>query len=448
VIPKLLHEKFSSFFEDSEGYFLFTGGTATQEFDSWLADLKIKVRYPAAGSSQFMRELVNKREIGAVDLWLYEFSSWVSRGVISRKLKKIDLCIVEVTGIDENGVIPSLSVDASPAFLNKADKVILELNIARPSLKGLHDIYLPQVGKEIPISKPLDRIGSEYYTIPDSKIAAIVISEEEDSSRIHYSAVSQLDLKISENIIDFISKEIEEDENLKTEYFTLQPAAGPVAGALARKIKELNTKMYIWGEVAATSWLESLSYNVLGISAAVLYTLPGDENLRKNFYDNFEHYKKEVVLRPYEISNNPQVITRFYHVVVQQAIEVDIFGNANISHIGPNLYGGVGGSGDHTRPSYITILALPSTTSNGKISRIVPMVSHVDIPEHDVDILVTEQGWVDLRLLPPLERAKKIIEVCSHPNFKDKLLDYLRVIEEKTGHEPFDLKYASEFMSR
>lgn len=42
------------------------------------------------------------------------------------------------------------------------------------------------------------------------------------------------------------------------------------------------------------------------------------------------------------------------------------------------------------------------------------MVSHVDHTEHDVDILVTEQGLADLRGLAPRERARAIIDNCVH----------------------------------
>lgn len=93
--------------------------------------------------------------------------------------------------------------------------------------------------------------------------------------------------------------------------------------------------------MAATSWIETLSRNVKGISASSIYTLPGEQNFRKKLYEEIEDLRKYIIIRPYEIANNPQVIARFYHVVVQQAVEVDIYGNANVSHIGPNLMVGV-----------------------------------------------------------------------------------------------------------
>jgi succinyl-CoA:acetate CoA-transferase len=66
----------------------------------------------------------------------------------------------------------------------------------------------------------------------------------------------------------------------------------------------------------------------------------------------------------------------------------------------------------------------PSTAQKGSISTIVPMVSHVDHTEHDVDVVVTEQGLADLRGLSPRQRARLIIDKCAHPDYRSLLRDY------------------------
>ena len=83
-------------------------------------------------------------------------------------------------------------------------------------------------------------------------------------------------------------------------------------------------------------------------------------------------------------------------------------------------------------PSLIFITA--STAKNGLISSIVPMCSHVDHTEHDVDIIVTEQGLADLRGLAPRERAREVINKCAHPDYKPMLMDYLERAEAATKH--------------
>ena len=79
---------------------------------------------------------------------------------------------------------------------------------------------------------------------------------------------------------------------------------------------------------------------------------------------------------------------------------------------------GIGGSGDFARNAYSPIFLSPSTAKGGAISCIVPMVSHVDHTEHDVHVIVTEQGLADLRGLAPRRRAQQIIDHCAHPVYR------------------------------
>ena len=98
---------------------------------------------------------------------------------------------------------------------------------------------------------------------------------------------------------------------------------------------------------------------------------------------------------------------------------------------------GVGGSGDFTRNAYLSFLMAPSTAKGGRISTVVPMVTHVDHNEHSVQVVVTEQGLADLRGLGPRERARQIIEQCAHPAFRDYLHKYLE--NSPPGHLRHDL---------
>ena len=107
-------------------------------------------------------------------------------------------------------------------------------------------------------------------------------------------------------------------------------------------------------------------------------------------------------------------------------IEADIYGNVNSTHVmGSRIQNGIGGSGDFARNGYLSIFMAPSIAQKGSISTIVPMASHVDHTEHDVSVVVTEQGLADLRGLSPRQRAQLIIEKCAAPEYKPALLDYL-----------------------
>ena len=162
-------------------------------------------------------------------------------------------------------------------------------------------------------------------------------------------------------------------------------------------------------------------------------------------------YKKYLLLRPEEISNSPEVVHRLGVIAMNTAIEVDIYGNVNSTHItGTKMMNGIGGSGDFARNAYLTIFYTPSIAKDGKISSVVPMCSHIDHTEHDVDIIITEQGIADLRGKAPRERALEIINNCAHPDYRPVLLDYFQRATEVTKHAntPHILKEALSFHER
>ena len=447
--PKVVPRAMSEYVERAGEKFdvvVYGAGTVGVDLEEYLSRIGVRRRFPIGASAEVTRKLVNSREFEAYDMWLTEYSRWLRDDVLTRRFSGIDIAIVEATGVTEEGLVLGTSVDAIPVFIEKARGVIVELSLVKPYMLGLHDIYVPKINEVIPVRSVLDRIGDRVVKVPKSKVMAVVPSTIDDQ-RGAYSPGGDIDRRVVENIVDFLSKEASEDPNLRTDYVTLQPAAGPIASLLADRIHEIGFSLSIWGEIASVRWLKTLNGNVKAISGSAIYTLPGDERLREEFYENIDEFKDRVVLRPQAISNSPEIISRFYHINVQQAIEVDVYGQVNITYIGDRFIVGVGGSGDHAKASYITIVALPSITGSG-LPRVVPLVYHVDLVDHDVDIIVTDQGWADLRGLSPLEKARAIIEECAHPSYKDILWDYLETVVKKTGHRPVDLRKAVEFREK
>ena len=158
----------------------------------------------------------------------------------------------------------------------------------------------------------------------------------------------------------------------------------------------------------------------------------------QEIYSKLDFFKERVVLRPQEISNNPEVARRLGLITINTALEADIFGNVNSTHVlGTKMMNGIGGSCDFTRNAYISIFTTPSTAKDGKISAIVPYVSHVDQSEHSVKILITEHGVADLRGKSPIERANEIINNCVAPEYKELLREYLA--KAPLAHTPMNL---------
>ena len=145
----------------------------------------------------------------------------------------------------------------------------------------------------------------------------------------------------------------------------------------------------------------------------------------KEIYANLDFYRPRLCLRPQEITNHPELVRRLGIITVNTALEIDLSGNVNSTHVmGSNMMNGIGGSGDFTRNGYISIFTCPSLAKGGKISPIVPLVSHTDHSEHSVQVIVTEQGVADLRGKNPHERAVLIVDKCAHPDFREELHGY------------------------
>ncbi len=386
---------------------LLTGGATTTRFETAMARVGVRRRYPYL--SEAARKAVNDGSVEFFDCRIGEFPELVREGAFTGG-RPIDVAVVEATSIDERGrLVPGLAVDALPAFVDGSRQVIVELNEAKPDLSGLHDIYRVRPGVPLPIRDVRDRIGRPYVSVPASKIVAIVESQREDEPSGAYSRPSPTDSRIAERIATFLEGELKRDA--WGGRFALQLGAGPLAAALME---------------------------VLPLRGADVWT-------EDELSERLDSVLKHVVLRPYDVTNSLEVIARLNVVTIQQAIEVDLFGGANASHVGRNAHNGVGGSPDFTRAARLVVVAMSSTAAGDRYSRIVPLLASADIPRQDVDILVTEQGIADLRVLSPRERAETIIDRCSHPRFRDDLWAYYRKAKESGGHLPFSLDGAVRF---
>ena len=192
----------------------------------------------------------------------------------------------------------------------------------------------------------------------------------------------------------------------------------------------------LYSEVLQDSVLDLVDIGKVRAASGSALTL--STSARRRFFNELYRYKDKIVLRPVEISNSPEVIRRLGVIAINTAIEVDIYGQVNSTHVlGSQMMNGIGGSGDFIRNGAISFIVTPSTAKEGRISAIVPMVTHVDHSEHSVDVVVTEHGLVDTRPLTPRQVAEQVIKKCAHPDYRDLLWDYFqRAVRETGGHEP------------
>ena len=414
---------------------LLTGASVGEELDGALTEVGIIARRYPYQTNKLLRDNINCGKINYTDIHLSHFAQQIRYGFFG----EIDFAIIEAVAIDEEGnIIPSTSVGASPTFVDKAKAIIVEVNNSQPlELEGIHDIYQPKDPPNrypIPLIKPGDRIGTPYIPTDPKKIHAIVITNNKDQAS-PLAPIDKNSEKIASYIVDFLKNKVEHNR-LPQNLLPLQSGVGSVANAvLAGLLDSPFENLNFYSEVIQDSVLDLIDATKIKIASGTSLTF--SEEGQKRFYTNLDKYKKKIILRPQEISNNPEIIRRIGSIAMNTAIEVDIYGNVNSTNImGSKMMNGIGGSGDFTRNAYLSIFVTPSVAKNGDISCIVPMASHIDHTEHDVHIIVTEQGIADLRGLSPRERAETIINNCTHPEYKSKLKNYYQRALEKGGHTP------------
>ncbi len=301
------------------------------------------------------------------------------------------------------------------------EKVIIELNSALPKeLHGIHDIYIPldpPYRSEIPVFKPSDRIGSSVVKIDPEKIVGVVMTDKMDEIK-PFTEPDETTKHIGANVCSFLIGEMRKGI-IPPSFLPIQSGVGNVANAVLYGLADAKEipPFEMYTEVIQDAVLDLMKKGRCKFGSTCSLTV--STHMEEEFLGNLDFYKDKLCIRPAEISNNPEVVRRLGVITMNTALEADIFGNVNSTHVtGTKMMNGIGGSGDFTRNAYISIFSCPSITKGGMISNIVPMVSHVDHTEHSVDILITDQGIADLRGKDPVQRAHEIIDNCVHPEYK------------------------------
>ncbi|MCC5830520.1 MAG: succinate CoA transferase [Phycisphaeraceae bacterium] len=414
-----------------------TGASTGDAFDELMAQADaISWRAPYQ-SSRTLRKRINKQETEFIDMHLSHLPQMVAFGFFG----KLDYAVIEAIDVTSDGrVYMSTSSGASPTFLRHAEKVIIEINQHHSKRLGeMHDVAIlppPPNRSPIPIHHPLSRMGAPFASVDPKKIVGIVRTDEGDGVP-PFSAPDEASEAIAGHVVRFLIDELRLGR-IPPDFLPLQSGVGNVANAVMAGLgkSEDVPPFYMYSEVFQDALVDLMQNgSVLGASSTSL-TL--SEPQLQRLYDNMDFFSPRIVLRPQELSNNPGVIRRLGVIAINTALEVDIYGHANSTHVcGTSLMNGVGGSGDFMRNAYLSIFVAPSVAKGGAISAIVPMCTHVDHNEHTVQIVVTDQGLADLRGLGPIERANKIIDQCAHPMYRDYLHQYLDTAT--MGHIRHDL---------
>jgi succinate CoA transferase len=417
-----------------------TGASTGPSLDGVLANADAVLWRTPYQSNADMRRAINSGRAKFFDMHL----STVAQNVRYGFLGPVNHAVIEACDLSEDGeCVLTTGVGCSPTFARLADKVFIELNTRHPrALRGFHDLYEPADPphrREIPLYSPSDRIGSEVLRIDPKKIVGVIECNRDDETGT-FRDCDATTLQIGANVAAFLSREMKQGR-IPSSFLPFQSGVGETANAV---LEALGANKDI---PPFQMYTEVIQDAVVGLMRSGRITFASGSSLtvspeaRAEIYSDLEFFRKRLVLRPQEITNHPEIVRRLGIISCNTAIEVDVFGNVNSTHLlGQKMMNGIGGSGDFTSNAYISMFICASTQKKNAISTIVPQVTHVDHNEHSVQVIVTEWGVADLRGKAPVDRARIIIDNCAHPEFRGLLHDYVN--QQGSTHTPHGMDSA------
>lgn len=380
---------------------LFVGASSGAETENRWARLNmIERRAPHQVGKDIARQ-INNGNINFFDKHLSMFPVDLMYGFYTKhkETNRLDVAIVEASAITEDGgIIPGASVGASPEIIQMADKVIIEVNTAAPSFEGLHDITmtdLPPRRKPYLIMAPEDRIGTAHIPVDPERVVAVVESDYPDQTQPNTPA-DDMSKAIASNLIEFLEHEVKYGR-LPKNLLPIQSGIGNIANAVIGGLSSGGAEfknLKVWTEVLQDSFLDLFDSGHLDFATAtsIRFSPEGFER----FYAGWENYAPKLLLRSQQVSNSPEIIRRLGVIGMNTPVEVDIYAHANSTCVlGSRMLNGLGGSADFLRSAKYSIMHTPSSRPTRKdptgVSCIVPMCTHIDQTEHDLDVIVTEQ---------------------------------------------------------
>lgn len=426
---------------------IITGASGCQSLEGDMAVAQaIKFRGPFSTNKDF-RIHTNLGEIDYEDMHLGHVAERLRRGYYG----EIDWAILECSeieeGPDECRAYLTTAGGIVPTIVRLAKRIFIELNTFHsPNSKHLHDVY---ECKEYPHREPIPllsvggRIGVNYVSIDPRKIVAVVETHTPEEAR-GFKDPDEALCTIGQNVVDFFISDMKAG-HIPSCMFPIQSGVGTTGNAVMKAIGQCEghlPPLEVYSEVVQDAVVELIAQGKISQASCAAMTCTNE--CIQDVYANMDFYRHHLVLRPSELANAPELIRRFGVIAMNTALECDLYGHENSSHVcGSALMNGIGGSCDYERNGSISIFYTPSVAKGGKISAIVPMCCHVDSTEHDVDLVITEQGIADLRGKGPLRRAEEIINNCAHPDYRPLLREYLRLAP--MGHEPQHMRIALAF---
>lgn len=348
------------------------------------------------------RQAVNEGRAEFIPIFLSEVPLLFKLGRI-----KSDVALLNVSPPDEHGFC-SYGVDVgtikTPA--EKSKIIIAQVNKNMPRALGDSFIHINKINYIVEYDEPIKELPQ---VDPDTTLEVLAVFD-----------------KIGKNVADLI-----EDGS------TLQMGIGAIPDSVMKYLHD-KKDLGIHTEMFSDGIIDLVEEGIINGEKKTLHPgkiIAGFVLGTQRVYDFIDN-NPVIEFHPQEYVNDPFIISKNNKMVaINSAIEVDLTGQVCSDSIGTKFYSGIGGQVDFIRGAAHSeggkpIIAIPSTTKDDSISRIVPTLktgAGVVTSRGDVDYIVTEYGAVNLWGKTIQERAKALISI-AHPKFRDELTKYAKEV--------------------
>lgn len=348
------------------------------------------------------REAVNEGRAEFIPIFLSEVPLLFKKGFI-----KTDVALVHLSPPDEHGFCSyGVDVGTIKTSAEKSKTIIAQINKEMPRTLGDSFIHINKIHYIVEHNEPIKELPQ---IDPNASKELLDIYD-----------------KIGLNIVDLID-----------DGSTLQMGIGAIPDAVMKYLAE-KKNLGIHTEMFSDGIVDLVEQGIINGEEKTLHPgkiIAGFVLGTKRVYDFIDN-NPIIEFHPQEYVNDPFVIAKNKKMVaINSAIEIDLTGQVCADSIGTRLYSGIGGQVDFLRGAAHSeggkgIIAMPSITKDGNISRIVSKLKSgagVVTSRGDIHMVVTEYGVAQLFGKSIQERARELIKI-SHPKFRDELTKYAKEI--------------------
>ncbi|MGD9366664.1 MAG: GNAT family N-acetyltransferase, partial [Desulfobacteraceae bacterium] len=361
---------------------------------------------------------------GKID-YIPSYLSQIPNLFYSRRIG-LDVALIQVSPPDRFGFCSlGVSVDITSAGMASAAMVIAQVNPRMPTTWGDSIVHVDEIDYLVVHEEPLvEAVPDEKDTEVVSRIGYYVSQLVEDGATMQIG-FGHLPYAILPHLMD------KNDLGVHTQLIT--DAFIPL---LEQKVITNRKKTLLPGRVVASLCM-------------------GSENLY-NYVDN----NPQFYFRSSEFVNDPTIIARNDHLIsISSALEVDLTGQVCTDSVGYMFYSGIGDQVDYLRGSAMSkggfsIIALPATAQNGRVSRIVPSLSEgagVATTRGDVHFVVTEYGVAELQGKSIYQRVMELAQI-AHPKFREEIIDVAKkrhyIFQDQIAPVQDDLLFIERYKTR